>query len=58
MDGIRNVDVIYMTRIQKERFTNLDDYNRVKEKFILTPKLLNQASNEIFDSIIYNFKNK
>lgn len=47
MEGIRNVDVVYMTRIQKERFSNLKDYENVKGNFILTPKLLNQASSEL-----------
>uniref|UniRef100_A0A915LG97 Carbamoyl phosphate synthase arginine-specific large chain n=1 Tax=Meloidogyne javanica TaxID=6303 RepID=A0A915LG97_MELJA len=43
-DGIHNVDVIYMTRIQKERFTDSSEYEKIKGKFILTPKLLNMAS--------------
>lgn len=40
-----------MTRIQKERFTNLADYEKVKGNFILTPKLLNQASSEYDDTL-------
>ncbi|KAL7076973.1 hypothetical protein ACQ4LE_003728 [Meloidogyne hapla] len=43
-DGIRNVDVIYMTRIQKERFTDPSEYERIKGQFILTPKLLKMAA--------------
>ncbi|MHA1520261.1 MAG: aspartate carbamoyltransferase [Promethearchaeota archaeon] len=30
------LDVIYMTRIQKERFADLEEYDRVKDMFILT----------------------
>ena len=30
------LDVIYMTRIQKERFADLEEYDRVKDLFILT----------------------
>ncbi|MHA1675452.1 MAG: aspartate carbamoyltransferase [Promethearchaeota archaeon] len=30
------LDVIYMTRIQKERFADLEEYARVKDMFILT----------------------
>jgi aspartate carbamoyltransferase catalytic subunit len=29
------VDVLYMTRVQKERFENVEDYNKVKDLFIL-----------------------
>ena len=34
------LDVIYMTRIQKERFGDLEEYDKVKNAFILTKKLL------------------
>ncbi|CAD5206264.1 unnamed protein product [Bursaphelenchus okinawaensis] len=43
-EGIDGVDLIYMTRIQKERFSSVDEYNKVKGSFILTPKVLNAAS--------------
>lgn len=33
-------DVLYMTRIQKERFDTLEEYEAVKGRFILTPKLV------------------
>ncbi|CAJ0919077.1 unnamed protein product, partial [Mesorhabditis belari] len=46
-EGIKNVDVIYMTRIQKERFADQNDYERVKGAFVLTPKLLDEAVVEI-----------
>ncbi|KAI6208543.1 CAD protein [Aphelenchoides besseyi] len=42
-DGIKGVDLIYMTRIQKERFANTEDFERVKGQFVLTAKLLNAA---------------
>ncbi|KAK6726600.1 hypothetical protein RB195_004744 [Necator americanus] len=45
-EGIQDVDVIYVTRIQKERFTNEEDYNRVKGSYVLTAKLLNAAARE------------
>ncbi len=32
------VDVLYMTRVQKERFANVADYEKVKDSFILTPE--------------------
>lgn len=36
----KNADVWYWTRVQKERFENLKDYEKVKNKFVLTKKLL------------------
>ncbi|KIH48935.1 hypothetical protein ANCDUO_20992, partial [Ancylostoma duodenale] len=39
-----NVDVIYVTRIQKERFANEEDYNKMKGSYVLTAKLLNNAA--------------
>lgn len=35
-DVIESVDVLYMTRIQKERFKLIEDYMAVKDSFILT----------------------
>uniref|UniRef100_A0A0K0F2V2 CAD protein n=1 Tax=Strongyloides venezuelensis TaxID=75913 RepID=A0A0K0F2V2_STRVS len=42
-EGIKMVDVVYMTRIQKERFSSSSEYEKVKGKFVLTPKLLNES---------------
>lgn len=39
-DVIRRVDVLYMTRIQKERFTDNIEYQRVKGSYRLTPEHL------------------
>lgn len=33
--ALTGADVVYMTRVQKERFSNMDDYERVKDLFIL-----------------------
>lgn len=38
------LDVLYMTRVQKERFFNEDDYIRLKGSYILTEEKLNAAS--------------
>jgi len=35
-------DVIYDTRMQKERFDNLDQYNEVRNAFVFTPELVNK----------------
>jgi len=40
---ISDVDVIYMTRIQKERFLDPSEYNKLKGKFILTSEMLTNA---------------
>lgn len=34
------LDVLYMTRVQKERFLDEDEYDRLKDSFILTPEKL------------------
>lgn len=40
------LDVLYMTRVQKERFFNEEDYLRLKDSYILTPdKLANAKPN-------------
>lgn len=35
------VDVLYQTRIQKERFTNLDDYAKARGKYIIDQEIVN-----------------
>lgn len=41
------LDVLYMTRVQKERFFNEEDYLRLKDSYILTPEKLNRAKNDL-----------
>ncbi len=40
---IREVDVLYVTRVQKERFSDLAQYEEVKEYYIVDPALMEQA---------------
>ena len=40
---IAEADVLYVTRVQKERFTNLADYDRVKDQYVVDPALMAQA---------------
>ncbi|MEW6610951.1 MAG: aspartate carbamoyltransferase [Patescibacteria group bacterium] len=35
-DALPEVDVLYMTRVQRERFEDKDEYERVKDSYILT----------------------
>ena len=37
------LDILYMTRVQKERFFNEEDYLRLKDSYILTPEKLEKA---------------
>jgi carbamoyl-phosphate synthase/aspartate carbamoyltransferase/dihydroorotase len=40
---IANSDVLYATRVQKERFEKLDDYESVKGAFVITPDTMKHA---------------
>lgn len=42
-DAISELDVLYMTRVQKERFFNEEDYIRLKDSFILDKKKMKLA---------------
>ena len=42
-DAIGSLDVLYMTRVQKERFFNEADYIRLKDTYILDPDKLKTA---------------
>lgn len=46
-DIIDKTDVIYMTRIQKERFESIDDYNLVKDTYKLKPNDLIRAKSDL-----------
>lgn len=39
-EAIADADILYMTRVQKERFTDLFEYEKVKNVYVLTNKLL------------------
>lgn len=39
---IESIDILYMTRIQKERFTNESEYQKAKDDYVLTLKLLSR----------------
>ena len=44
---IPELDVLYMTRVQKERFFNEEDYLRLKDSYILTPEKLANAKKDL-----------
>ena len=39
-DAMPNLDILYMTRVQRERFFNEEDYLRLKDSYILTAEKL------------------
>ena len=41
------LDILYMTRVQQERFFNEEDYLRLKDSYILTPDKLNNAKDDL-----------
>ncbi len=41
------LDILYMTRVQKERFFNEEDYLRLKDSYILTPEKLEDAKPDL-----------
>lgn len=41
------LDVLYMTRVQKERFLNEEEYLRLKDSYILTPEKLIAAKDDL-----------
>ena len=48
-EAVRDVDVVYMTRIQKERFPDIREYDAVKGKFRIT---MNEVKEMLDDTII------
>ena len=41
------LDILYMTRVQRERFFNEQDYLRLKDSYILTPDKLDHAKADL-----------
>jgi aspartate carbamoyltransferase catalytic subunit len=41
------LDILYMTRVQRERFFNEHDYMRLKDSYILTPQKLTNAKKDL-----------
>ncbi len=46
-EAIPELDVLYMTRVQRERFFNEEDYLRLKDSYILTPAKLKDAKRDM-----------
>ncbi len=46
-DIVAEVDVLYVTRVQKERFTDVAQYNEVRDFYSITPELLERAKEKM-----------
>jgi carbamoyl-phosphate synthase/aspartate carbamoyltransferase/dihydroorotase/carbamoyl-phosphate synthase/aspartate carbamoyltransferase len=46
-DVIENADVLYVTRVQKERFSDLAQYESVRNHYEITPELMTQAKEKM-----------
>jgi len=46
-DVIENADVLYVTRVQKERFSDLAQYEKVQDMYEITPELMRQAKDKM-----------
>lgn len=42
-DALPETDVLYMTRIQKERFKSEEEYNHARGHYVVTPHLMTMA---------------
>ena len=47
LEVMPELDILYMTRVQKERFFNEEDYLRLKDSYILTPEKLENAKEDL-----------
>ena len=46
-EAMPDLDILYMTRVQRERFFNEQDYIRLKDSYILTPDKLETAKKDL-----------
>ena len=46
-DSINKLDILYMTRVQKERFLNEEEYVRLKDVYILDKQKLEKAKKDL-----------
>ena len=46
-DSINTLDILYMTRVQRERFDNIEEYEKVKNNYILTTDIMKKAKDDM-----------
>ena len=47
LEVMPELDILYMTRVQRERFFNEEEYLRLKDSYILTPEKLTTAKKDL-----------
>ena len=47
-DALPDLDILYMTRVQKERFFNEEDYVRMKDFYILDKQKMELAKKDMY----------
>ena len=47
-DAMSELDILYMTRVQKERFFNEEDYIRMKDSYILDAEKMKLAKPDMY----------
>ncbi len=47
LEVMPELDILYMTRVQRERFPSEEDYLRLKDSYILTPEKLETAKSDL-----------
>lgn len=47
LEYMADLDVLYMTRVQRERFFNEEDYMRLKDSYILEPSKIEKAKEDM-----------
>ena len=52
-EALPDLDILYMTRVQKERFFNEEDYVRMKDFYILDKKKMELASKDMLVPVSY-----
>ncbi|MEM2759298.1 MAG: aspartate carbamoyltransferase [Nitrososphaerales archaeon] len=46
-DVIKDLDVLYVTRIQRERFPDVQEYEKVKGSYVINSKILENAKSDV-----------
>ncbi len=46
-DNIDQLDVLYVVRVQKERFENIEEYNQINGKYLINNELLSKAKDDL-----------
>ncbi len=46
-NAISKLDILYMTRVQRERFSNEEEYNRLKDCYILNKEKMQKAKKDL-----------